>query len=84
MKMFWVGALALALSTAVWARVATRIVDMPKFDTLALIYKQSAPHALIAAVVTPSGDRYLAEYVRLHNTRMEDAPEVSAADCEAP
>jgi len=76
MKTLWAGAFALVLSTAVYAKVADTFMDMPKFETLAVIYKLSSPQALITVAAKPLESGVLAEYVQLHNTRLENPQQI--------
>ena len=73
----WICALSLVLSTAVYAKIADTLKDeQPEFDTLALIFTQSSPHALITVAAKPQASGVLAEYVHLHDTRLEDPQQV--------
>ena len=81
MKTLWIGAVALMISTAVYAGVAGTIVDQPKFATLAMLYKLSSPETLISAA-KPLETGILAQYVHLHNTRLESSPHLWLAGGE--
>ena len=73
MKAIWAGVISLALSTAVYASMADSIVGMPKFNTLAVMYQLSSPQALINGT-EPAARTAFADYVRLHQTRLETSP----------
>lgn len=99
MNKLLVGGVGLLLCFAVFARLSSVDTDVrsPELDSLASLYLNAAPHALVTpvgfhvrtAVTTHSDEVYdavaqpaplqarggpLAEYVRLHQTRVERMP----------
>ena len=80
MKTLWAGAFAVVLSTAVYAKVADTVVDMPKFEALAKIYNLSSPQAFVTDASKPQVHEALIRYLQLHHTRLEDPQQVWLAD----